>query len=77
MLALEHQVALLAARLRVEGSTSSFVFWDEGVSCLPLSGFGGAKSGSVTRPFFCSGESVLSCPELDHADVNKARPFSA
>ena len=40
--------------------TSSFVFLDDGVCCLEELFLGGAMSGSVTTPSFCSGESCWS-----------------
>lgn len=40
--------------------TSSLVFFEDGVDCL--SSLGGAMSGSVLTPFFCSGEFFASGP---------------
>lgn len=55
--------------------TNSLVFFEEGVCCLASSILGGAMSGSVTTPFFCSGESFFSGPALLQADVKKPRPL--
>lgn len=51
--------------------TSSLVALEEGVFCLTSSG--GAISGSVRTPFFCSGEFFASgpLPSLGVADVVK------
>ena len=56
-----HVACQLASKLcEIQSLTSSFVFFEDGVCCLGESFLGGAMSGSVTTPFFCSGESCLS-----------------